>query len=246
MQMSDQTQTRVAIVTGSGGSIGKAICEWLLNDGFTVYGLDRDNALEHARFTFLATDLTRYATLPALLESEIEFGDENLLVNCAGIREILPIKDLSLEVWEQVMAVNLTAPFVLSQYFGTKVKEADLQGSIVNIASVAGTLGEPERTAYVVSKTGVIGLTKQLAIEFGDAGIRANSISPGVTRTNMTEQYFDDPEQVALIHNGLCLNRVGQPNDIASMVGFLSGQNAGFITGSNFIVDGGWTAGKQL
>lgn len=237
---------KFAIVTGSGGSIGGAIVERLLAQDYFVLGLDLADSRSHPSFNFIEVDMAHPERIDALFEGAIVLGRHNVLVNAAGVREIVPMPALSLDEWNRVLAINLTAPFVLSRRLAVEAVEQYRQAVIVNIASVSGMLGEPERTAYVSSKHGLIGLTKQLAIEFGHAGIRANSVSPGVTRSNMTRAYFDDPQQMALIKSGLYLDRVGEPEDVASLVSFLASEDAGYITGSNFTVDGGWTAGKNL
>lgn len=117
---------------------------------------------------------------------------------------------------------------------------------MINIASVSGLMAEPVRAAYVSSKHAVIGLTKQFAMEFGSMGIRVNSISPGVIQTELTEEYFQDDEMVQLIKDNHALHTWGQPSDIVSCMKHLASDEAYFITGSNFAIDGGWTVGKKL
>lgn len=241
-----QAKRFVAVVTGSGGSIGSCIVEALLAKGYFVYGLDIVNYIEDDHFQFLCFDLRNYRELESFIQNYIQLGEYTVVINCAGIREILPINDLSLEQWEQVMSINLHTPFVLSRSLACQIADRSLQGSIVNIASVSGLLGEPDRTAYVCSKHALIGLTKQLAIEFGKYGIRANSISPGIIETNMTRDYFNDPEQMELIRSGNYIQRIGQPEDVANAVIFAINSEAKYLTGSNIVVDGGWTAGKNL
>lgn len=236
----------IAIVTGSGGSIGGEIVQALLQKGYVVYGLDIHNNITHPNFIYLEYDLRNYKDLETFLNKKITLGKYNTIVNCAGIREIKSIENLTLKIWEEVMAINLHSPFILSKTLGLSLIKDDLKGTIINIASVSGILGEPERTAYVSSKHAILGLTKQLAIEFGKFGIRVNSISPGVIRTNMTEKYFDDPNQIKVIKSGNYLNMIGVPEDISKTVLFLSSQDAKYVTGSNFVIDGGWTAGKNL
>ncbi|WP_233420892.1 SDR family NAD(P)-dependent oxidoreductase [Xenorhabdus nematophila] len=117
---------------------------------------------------------------------------------------------------------------------------------MINIASVSGILGEPNRTAYVASKHAVIGLTKQLALEYGKYNIRVNAIAPGVIRTPLTERYYHDESQLEKIRKGQFLPSLGMPEDIAQAASFLASEGARFITGSTLILDGGWTIGKDL
>ncbi|WP_235668596.1 SDR family NAD(P)-dependent oxidoreductase [Pseudomonas savastanoi] len=144
------------------------------------------------------------------------------------------------------MSLNVTSVFYISKLVEAKVRAAGASLNIVNIASVSGTLGEPNRTAYVTSKHALIGLTKQLAIEYGRFGVRVNAISPGVIRTPLTEHYFTDHEQMSKIMGGQFLEKTGTTEDVANAVLYLASNQASFITGSNFVVDGGWSAGKLI
>lgn len=239
----------VAMVTGASSGIGKATSLRLLAEGWKVFGLDikLDSELGackeyiHARVDL--TDLERISE--AVKHAPVSFKS-NLLVNCAGIREICSIDDLSVELWAKVMSLNVTSVFYTSKLVEAKVRAIGASLNIVNIASVSGLLGEPNRTAYVTSKHALIGLTKQLAIEYGKFGVRVNAISPGVIRTPLTEDYFHDQEQVTKIMSGQFLEKTGSAEDIASAVLYLASNQASFITGSNFVVDGGWSAGKII
>ncbi|MGE9551767.1 SDR family NAD(P)-dependent oxidoreductase [Erwinia amylovora] len=238
--------TDLIIITGSNGGIGRELVDYYLGCQKRVIGIDTDNRLEHPDYRFIAVDLNDPAALQSMDFNAFDPGDYSVLINAAGIREITPLLELSLETWLEVMQVNLTAPFVLSQKFCRTLLASGKQGSIVNIASVSGMLGEPARTAYVSSKHGLLGLTKQFAVEFGRSGIRCNAISPAITRTPMTEHYFSDEATLQKINSGLYSTRTGQPADIASVVRLLAAQDSVFINGANFVVDGGWTCGKDL
>jgi len=239
----------VAIVTGSLGGIGAAIVQRFLRDGFSVFGIDsRDdtNTSSERAYTHITSNLGDLGRTAKLIP-QIPLGSEqNVLVNCAGIREICGISELSLALWTEVMTVNVTAPFLLSREFGLRVRADRRCGTIVNIASASGVLGEPQRTAYVTSKHALIGLTKELAIEFGESGITANSVAPGVIRTPLTEQYYSDENVLSKINAGQFVTRDGAPVDVAGAVSFLAGPDARFINGATICVDGGWTAGKRL
>jgi len=238
-----------AVVTGSSSGIGMAVAQLFLQKGWRVYGLDKspsDWPSISDAYHHITIDLERSKDLHGLLD-DILFSDHvNALVNCAGVREITSIDDLSLDVWESVNRINVTAPFILSCEFSRLIRGRSSFSSIVNIASVSGLLGEPNRTAYVTSKHALIGLTKQLAIEYGRFGINVNSISPGVIRTPLTESYYFDPEQLQRIRSGQFIDRGGCPNDVARLVEFLTSPHSDFITGANYVIDGGWTAGKNI
>jgi len=238
--------TDLIIITGSNGGIGRKLTEHYLSEDKRVIGIDIDNQLSHPGYRFIAADLNDPTALQSMDFDAFDPGEYSVLINAAGIREITPLLELSLEKWQEVMQINLTAPFVLSQKFCRALLTRGRQGSIVNIASVSGMLGEPARTAYVSSKHGLLGLTKQFAVEFGRSGIRCNAISPAITRTPMTEHYFSDEATMQKINSGLYSTCTGQPADIAAVVRLLAAQESTFINGANFVVDGGWTCGKDL
>lgn len=239
---------KTAIVTGASGGIGIAIVKKFLNDGYAVIGIDRDQTceIESNHYTHQICDVRDYEKLRVIIENSKLHGSCTL-INCVGIREICSISDLSIEKWEEVISTNVSSVFVSSKTFAEKLKKtANPNGCIINIASVSGLMGEPERTAYVTSKHAVIGLTKQLAIEYGKFGIRANAVAPGVIRTPLTEEYYHNAEQVKKIRSGQFVDYFATPDDIAPLVLFLASQKSNFITGATFVADGGWTAGKII
>ena len=243
--------TRTILISGAGSGIAYATAELFLDGGDHVVGVDRAEgrsgelaARYPSAFSLVRADLLDANAYPAIGEHLHALGrPADVLVNCAGIREIRPALELSLDEWNRVFAVNVTAAFLLSQLF---VRQLPGTGSIVNVASVSGLLAEPQRAAYVSSKHALIGLTKQLAMEFGERGIRVNAVAPGVVRTELTESYFADPEQVRLIHAAHALGRVASPGEIARAIRFLASDDASFMTGTIMTVDGGWTAGKVI
>lgn len=245
--MLSNQSNKLAIVTGASGGIGIEIAQAFLEQDYHVVGIDKNNCdLVHEQYVHYSCDVRDFNRLHHLIE-QLDFQEHNALVNCVGIREICSISDLSVEKWQEVMDVNVSSVFVASKAFAEKIKNnEDTSGAIVNIASVSGLLGEPDRTAYVTSKHAVIGLTKQLAIEYSKFGIRANAVAPGVIRTPLTEQYFDDSEQLEKIRSGQFINHFATPKDITPLVMFLISQHSQFITGSTMTADGGWTAGKLI
>jgi NAD(P)-dependent dehydrogenase (short-subunit alcohol dehydrogenase family) len=171
------------------------------------------------------------------------YGRADVLVNNAGIADIGPAEDIALDRWEQVLAVNLTGPFLLSQVFGRRMLALG-GGAIVNIASVAGLRGIADRAAYNTSKHGLIGLTRTLAVEWGGRGIRVNAVCPGWVKTEMDEEsqasgaYGD-----ADITDHVPSARFATPDDIAQAVAYLADPNrSGFVNGTTLSVDGGWAA----
>ncbi len=240
----------LAIITGSSGGIGKAITENLLENNFIVHGIDicpQPMELKSKNYIHHAIDLREFAHLSSTIENILlENAVKYTLVNCAGMREICSIENLTLNLWEEIFDVNVTATFVTSQAFSRNLISQERKGTIINIASVSGLLGEPNRTAYVSSKHAVLGLTKQLAIEYGKYGIRVNAIAPGVIRTPLTESYFHDREQMTKIDAGQFIKDYGTPEDIADAVYFITSDRSKFMTGATLVIDGGWTAGKII
>jgi NAD(P)-dependent dehydrogenase (short-subunit alcohol dehydrogenase family) len=240
---------KVAVVTGCSSGIGKTITNRLLSEDWFVYGIDlvaTDEGEDRTNFRLITVDLTDFNALAKACEGFELSLERNILVNCAGIREICSIDDLSIELWTKVISLNVTSVFCLSKWLERRIRDSGARFNIVNIASVSGLLGEPNRTAYVTSKHAILGLTKQLAIEYGAFGVRVNAVSPGVIRTPLTEAYFSDPQQMQKIQTGQFLAKTGQTDDVANAVLYLASDQAGFVTGSNFVIDGGWSAGKVI
>jgi NAD(P)-dependent dehydrogenase (short-subunit alcohol dehydrogenase family) len=173
-------------------------------------------------------------------------GRIDVLVNSAGVREIASVLELPLEEWNRVMGVNVTGTFLCSQAFARAVIANGGKGAIVNLASTLGVVAASNRPAYTASKHAVVGLTKEMAMELGEKGIRVNAVGPGVIRTPLTERYFQDAEQAQRIRNLHAMARWGEPDEIAKAILFLASDEASFCTGTTLIVDGGWTAGKNL
>lgn len=238
---------KAAVVTGSASGIGLATRTSLLDAGYRVLGIDRsgwdgdDPGYEH-----VVLDVTDFDRLGAVIRTRFAPGDVNLLVTCAGQREICHTRELTHARFREIIDVNTTSVFVAGQAFCERVIGASMTGSIVNIASVAGCLGEPNRTAYVTSKHAVIGLMKQFAVDYAPFSIRANAVAPGVIRTPLTEQYFSDDEQVGRIFQGQLVKNIGAVDDVVRAVHFLADPEATFVTGSTVFVDGGWSAAKVL
>jgi NAD(P)-dependent dehydrogenase (short-subunit alcohol dehydrogenase family) len=234
----------VAAITGSAQGIGRRTAELLAADGYALALFDRQpvdgfpDALAVAGDVADEADTTRFAA--AVHDA---FGRIDVLVNNAGIACITPAEDTPVALWRQVIDVNLTGAFLLSQAFGRRML-AERAGSIVNIASVAGLRGIADRAAYNASKHGLIGLTRTLAAEWGGRGVRVNAVCPGWVKTEM-----DDASQAegaygdADIVDHVPMGRFAAPGDIAQAVLFLADPvRSGFVNGATLSVDGGWYA----
>jgi NAD(P)-dependent dehydrogenase (short-subunit alcohol dehydrogenase family) len=244
---------RVAIVTGAGQGIGNAIATRLAGDGMTLALVDVNaEALsslaaelgESVQVRTYAADLTDPdATVDTANRVLADLGRVDVLVNNAGRRGIHDFADYPLDDWNSTIALNLTAPFLLSRTVVPGMI-ANGGGSIINVTSIAADLAFRQRSAYNASKAGLVGLTRSIAVECAKDGIRANGVAPGVIETPINAAYLrTGPESVAIIE-GTPTGSFGQPEDIAAAVHFLCLPEARFINGQIIHVDGGWTAGK--
>lgn len=171
-------------------------------------------------------------------------NDFDVLIHSAGIREIEHPHNMSLNKWQSVLNVNLTASFLLSQSLIKGALERKKPLSIVNIASVSGLQAEPNRAAYVTSKFGLIGLTKQLAYQYGKYGIRINAIAPGIIETPLTQQYLENPEIGDRIKSEIPLGQWGQVEHVVSLVDVCLKNS--YLNGAVLVCDGGWTIGRNI
>lgn len=232
----------VAVVTGSAQGIGRRIAEVLADAGYQLALIDvnpteMDGALCVAGDVSSEQDVSRAAH-----EVMDAYGRIDVLVNNAGIALISPAEQTSPEQWRRVLEVNLTGPFLLCQAFGTVMLE-QRQGSIVNIASVAGLMGVAERAAYNASKHGLVGLTRTLAVEWGGRGVRVNAIAPGFILTDLTRKLWSQPAMQEWGRANTPLRRLGQPEDMVGTAVYLASEASAFMTGQVLFVDGGFSCG---
>ena len=243
---------RKAIVTGGASGIGAACARAFAAEGACVVVADADGVAARrtaeeigAAAAAAALDVTDRGAVERLFgDLTGRHGAFDILVNSAGIREILPVLELDAQTWQRVLAVNLDGTFHMSQIFARSVVAAAIPAAIVNLSSSAGLMGVPNRAAYVAAKHAIVGLTREMAMELGAYAIRVNAVAPGSVRTPLTERYFSDPELVRRLNAAHPLGRVADPAEIAAAILFLASDEASFITGAVLPVDGGYTAGK--
>lgn len=235
---------KTALVTGATGGIGAAIARALAAQGATVglsgRNIEKLNSLkeelgDHA--VVLAADLSADGAADDLIKQADEaLGQVDILVNNAGLtRDGLSMR-MKDEDWQQVLDVNLSAPFKLARAVQRGMMKRR-NGRIINIASVVGVTGNPGQCNYVASKAGMIGWSKSMAAEVASRGITVNCIAPGFIATAMTDALTDD--QKAKINSTIPMAKMGTSEDIASAAAFLASDEAGYITGSTIHVNGG-------
>lgn len=182
-----------------------------------------------------------------IAESIAHFGKLDILVNNAGIEKHAAFWDVTEADYDAVLNVNLKGVFFATQAFVQHLLETKRPGKIVNISSVHEDLPFPNFTAYCVSKGGMKMLTRNLAIELGGLGITINNVAPGAIETPINTQLLNNPKKLGALLSNIPLGRLGQPKDVASLVAFLASDEADYITGSTFFVDGGllWNYQEQ-
>lgn len=235
-----------ALVTGAGRGLGRAIADTLAELGAVVHGTSRDLATagqiaDRYGTTPLTLDTTDIDSFPGLVDTLEETGGIDLLVNNAGINIPRPAIDVTVQDWDAVMDANLKGSFFLTTAVARHWLSHDHGGAVVNVASQAGLVAIEERAAYGTSKSGLIHLTKILALEWAREGIRVNAVAPTFVRTELTASTLDRPDWAAELLSRIPAGRFGEPEDVAGAVAFLLSDAASLITGQTLAIDGGYT-----
>ncbi len=241
-------EDRAAIVTGAGSGIGFAITRRFVSEGAMVFGADVvDDHLakldELDGVTAVRADVTSRGDVEQLVALASAHGRLDIVVNNAGIMDgFRPVAEVTDEMWERVIAVNLTGPMLLARAALPLMLQAG-RGVIVNISSIGGLLGGRAGAAYTASKHGLIGLTQNIAATYGGDGIRCVAVAPGGVNTGIPMGGEPSERGYATLSKTLQSNpRMGEPEEIASLVAFLASDEASFINGATIVADGGWLA----
>jgi len=240
-----------ALVTGGSKGIGAAIAKVFAEQGADIALVGRDkkglaNVAETVRKTGrdcfpIETDLStsegpQYAAEQALSH----FGTVDILVNNAGITYVEPLQEITIEHWDEIQAVNMRAPFILSKLLAPKMIEQK-RGKIVNVSSQAGVIALDGHAAYAASKGGLNMLTKVMAAELGPYNIQCNAVAPTVILTEMGEKVWGDPAKGDPMKAKIPLRRFGQPVEVADLVLYLASPASDLVTGEVILIDGGYT-----
>ncbi len=240
------------VITGASRGIGEAIAEVLAEAGaeLVLSGRDeealRDTAAKveakGAKYHLVPADLRTAEGARELGRKALEIlGSVDVLINNAGVARIAPFTDLTQEQWDDTLAVNLTAPFALTQVIAPSMI-AQGHGKIINIASQTGVIAADDHAAYASSKGGLVSLTKVLAGELGKHNIQVNAVCPTVILTPMGEQVWGPPEKGDPMKAKIPLGRFGYPVEVADLVLYLAAPASDFMTGGTVMFDGGYTA----
>ncbi len=237
-------QQRVAVVTGGASGIGRATVARLMDDGLRLAVLDLSPELAPSVLAIKAdvsdtTDVER-----AVQEVLAKFGRIDVLINNAGISgsaDATTCHETPIDEWDRVFAVNVRGPFLCTRaVLPVMVRQGC--GHVITVASAAGLVAFPGRCAYSASKGAALQFAKSVAVDYAAAGIRSNAVCPGMVATPMTQWRLDIPELRAAVESKIPIGRVAQPDEIADAISMLASDRLGYLTGSAFVIDGGWTA----
>jgi glucose 1-dehydrogenase len=242
-----------ALVTGGNQGIGQGIalrlaaegCDVVINFRKNRKGADETKSQiesQGGRAVIVQADVSQIDEAQRLIDEAFRsLGTLDFLVNNAGVEIDTPFLDVKAEDYFKVIAVNMTGPFFLTQFFVRKLRDAHRSGKVVNISSVHEDLPYPRFTAYGMAKGGLKMMMRTLSIELAPLGITINNIAPGAIKTPINADLMKDEVRLKALTANIPLARLGEPSDVAGLCAFLLSSDADYITGSSFIVDGGLT-----
>ncbi len=242
---------KVAIITGSGSGIGQGIAKRFAADGAKIVvdylgssaGADETLKLiqsEGSEGITVNADVTKAEDRESLINAAIEkFGAIDILVNNAGLEKKAPFWEVEEKDYDQVLNVNLKGPFFLTQVFVNKLRELKRKGTVVNISSVHEDMVFPGFSTYCLSKGALRMFTRDLAVELGPFGITINNVAPGAVETPINKSLLENKQQMDALLRNIPLGRMGTVADVGGLASFLASEDAAYITGSTFMIDGG-------
>jgi len=249
--MSRRLTGKVAIVTGSGSGIGQAIAERLAQEGASLV-VDYRNHLDQAQETqrrieaagsksiLVQADVSKLPdTVNLVNQAYAQLGRCDILVNNAGIEKGADFWNVTEADYDAVLNVNLKGAFFLTQAFVKRLLDAKQPGRIINISSVHEDMVFPHFSTYAASKGGMRMLMRNLAVELGPHNITVNNVAPGAIITPINKSLLDNKQQLDALLNNIPLGRMGKPEEVAGLVAFLASDDAAYVTGSTYVIDGG-------
>jgi NAD(P)-dependent dehydrogenase (short-subunit alcohol dehydrogenase family) len=247
-QPSTEFSGRNVLITGAASGIGLAIAGHLAARGARVAGVDVAAAIEEAvaglpgeGHLALRRDLTEPGAAEEIVEEvQRELGEPHVLVNSAGVAILGPAEELPAADWRRTMDINLDASFFMAQAAGRAMTRAGW-GRIVNLASQASVIGLDQHVAYCASKAAIVGMTKAMSLEWAPRGVTVNAVSPTIVETPLGKKAWAG-EKGERAKAGIPAGRFAQPEEVAAMVAYLASDDAAMVTGSNMLLDGGFTS----
>ncbi|MDE1162598.1 MAG: glucose 1-dehydrogenase [Acidobacteriaceae bacterium] len=249
--MSRRLDRKVAVVTGSGSGIGKAIAVRLASEGASIV-VDFRNHKDEAQDTadrvaaagskaiLVQADVSKLADTANLVQQAwAQLGSCDILVNNAGVEKEAEFCDVTEADFDMVLNVNLKGAFFLTQAFVRKLRDAKRPGRVVNISSVHEDMVFPKFATYCASKGGMRMLMRDLAVELGPYNITINNIAPGAIATPINDSLLNNPTEMKALLRNIPLGRLGKPEEVAGVAAFLASDDAAYVTGSTYFIDGG-------
>lgn len=245
--MAERLAGRIAIITGGGRGIGAGITQRFAEEGAKVAIVQRNSPPEtmlNERVVYVKADLSNSEDIAAAVQTVVErFGGLDILVNNAGIMFEKTVDEMTEADWDQMMDINLKAPFLLTKAAMPHLRKRG--GNIVNIGSIEGLASNPGHPAYSASKAGIHGFTAAVAVDHGQEGIRCNAIAPGWINSDLSEVYIDRMPDSARVRRELLVmhpgGRLGEPRDVGNLAVWLASEESAFVTGQVYVIDGGRT-----
>ena len=248
----DRLKDKVAIITGAGSGIGRAIAQHFAVEGAKVVVADYNEATAKETVAIISqaggqaiisqTDISKTEQVQAMIKLAVDkFGGLDIIVNNAGVAPMGDVSSTTDEIWQKTIDVDLKGVFL-----GIRASVPEMEkrgkGKIINIASIAGLIGFQGITAYCAAKGGVVNLTKEAALDLAPKKINVNAIAPGVIKTAMTTDILKDEKTAQTMLVKTPIGRLGEPEDIAWAAVYLASDESDFVTGHILVVDGGWIA----